>query len=663
MIVTVLSDLSQDWMRHVGRATGDGAMLLQARSPEATVELLQSVPADLIVMEMPQLTQERLSACERIRAQAPRAIVVCIAPDEVIDHVRRESLAEPDVWLRAGASADDRDDVLAQATETARLRAEMDAMHGGAENGTPVAPGGDRRPGELDAFYRLMRGFTSGFDLDRLLAAYVAAVSRVVQCASYCLLWETGDGLRVRSQQGIPGEVVEGARLSSCDALPSWYRRNRRVLAAAELASWPDRQLAVRVAREMALFGGQVALPLMVRGRLAGILILGEKVLGESYSGAEIETLFSVTNHVALAAEGIELHQELGRSKAYTDRIVESMGTGMITLAPDERIGVCNPYAARVLGVDRAAVEGADLRELPSPLGDMLYAALRTPAQAASSEEVSIRGGQVRLRATASALLDDNGESLGSVLMLDDITAEQELAHERSRRERLDVLNKIVGRIAHEVKNPLTAVKTYAELISGRGSDERLAQFWSQTVLPEIDHLDELLKNLLRMVEQPEPHMESARLEDLLEEALKVVPMADEVKRQAFDLQFAADLPTVMVDPTPTRDALSYLMRYLAGSRPYPVEIEVRTDTDDPSQVMVRMTRRSRMNGKFDPETVFDPLYAMQDPESDLGPVISQKIIANQHGRVQASYGQGGVTMLVALPRSEPKPEPGAEVS
>jgi len=649
MIVAVLSDVGQEWARCIRRAAGEGVSVLQARSLEATIELLQSVPADLIVVGLEEFTQGRLEALAGISAQASEAVLACVAPRAVIDRFRREGMEEPGLWVPAESGGADRDEALRKGFELARLRADMAALSAGPA-GAPVEPGSGPSSSDIDAFHRLMSGFTGGFDLDRLLDAYVDAVGRFTRCASYCLLWESGGALQVRSQRGIPGEVVEGGQLASCDALPTWYRRNRRVLSAAELATWSDRQLAGRVARELAIFGGQVALPLMVCGRLAGTMLLGEKVLGASYAAGEIETLFAVTNYVSLAAEGIELHHELRRSKAYTDRIVERMGAGMITLGTDERIGVCNPYAAEVLGLARADVEGADLRSLPSPLGDMLYDALRQPDRPAMGEEVSIRGGEVTLRITTSALLGEGGETLGSVLMLDDITAERELAHERSRREQLDVLNKIVGRIAHEVKNPLTAVKTYAELISGRGSDERLAQFWSQTVLPEIDHLDEMLKNLLRMVEQPEPHVEPARPEDLVRDALAVLPMADEVKHQSFDLQFAPDLPTVLVDPMPTRDALSYLMRYMAGSRPYPVEVLVGLDEETPGQVVVRLVRRSRMNGQFDPDTVFDPLYAMQDPESDLGPVISQKIIANQQGRVDAVYDEGRVAMHVSLP-------------
>lgn len=652
MIIAILADLSQEWARHVQNAAGERATILRASEMEAAVELLQSVPAELIVFEMPRLTDERLAAFERLRSLAEDAVIVCIAPDEVIERTRHEGLAAPDLWLRAECGAEDREELLAGAMETAALRSETDGLSGNGRACADVVHNGERPASDLDAFNRLMGGLTGGFDLDRLLEAFADAVSQFSRCASYCLLWEAEEGiLRIRCHQSTRAEVVAGARLRPHDALPTWYRRNRRVLTASELSEWEERRQAVQIRREMELFGGQLALPMMVRGRLAGILILGEKVLGESYCSGEIETLFGVTNHVALAAQSIELHEELSRSKAYTDSIVESMGAGLITLDTDERIAVCNPYAAQVLELDRTEIEGADLRALPSPLGDMLYSALTSPDGDVVSREVSIRGGSTELRVSTSTVRDGEGGAVGSVLMLDDVTAERELAEERSRRERLDVVTKIVGRIAHEVKNPLTAVKTYAELMSGSRGGDRLEQFWSETVLPEIDRLDEMLKNLLRMVEQPEPKLEAARIEDLLHQAVEAVPMADEVKHQAFDLQFADGLPPVMVDPLPTRDALSYLLEYLAGTTPHPVQIQVGPDEDTPESVRVTMTRLATTNGEFDPDTIFDPLHAMQDPECELGPVISQKIIDNQDGRLQASFDNGRVSMCVILPR------------
>ncbi len=655
MIVAVLANLRPDWTRMVRERVGADATVLEAASFDGAVDLLQSVPANMVIMDIPVVTAERVEALEAMRDRGGDAIFVGIAPREVIGQIRDEDFAAPDLWIEEDASRHDWDHVVSQALQSARLRADQAEITSSAGDSCRRIVQGedDHSSPEMTAFHRLMSGVTGGFDLQRLLEAYADAVSQFARCASFCLLWEEGTRGRygVSAQRGMRPEIVAGGRLLATDGLPAWYRRNRRMISLAELSEWPDHVQAMGMKREMELFGGQVAIPLDVRGRLAGILFLGDKMLGESYATGELETLFAMSNYVALAAEGIELHEELRRSKAYTDRIVKSMSAGLITLRPDERVGVCSPYAADVLGMGVEDVEGADLRCLPSPLGDYLYAALQSPEASVTGEEVKIRGGEVTLRVSTSSLVDDDQNVLGGILLLDDITAEIELGEERSRRERLDVLTRIVGRIAHEVKNPLTAVKTYAELIGDRGPDEQLAQFWSRTVLPEIDHLDDLLKNLLRMVEQPEPHFEQASLADLITAAVDQLALPEEVRETAIDLDVAGGLPQIIVEPAAVTDALTYLLRYVAGDRPYPVHVRAdRSRAEGHDGLEVTMTRMSQENGAPSPEHVFDPLYAMQHPEADLGPVISQKIIMNQRGVVEVHHEDGRMAMRVIFP-------------
>lgn len=652
MIVVVLADLSHEWTRRMRAHLGLEAVVLEATATDTTAEVLQTVPADLVITEMPALTSARIAACQQIRTLAPEAVILCIAPEEVIERVRADNLPAPDLWLRPSEPNAGTEEAIRHALETAALQAERIGLEAGARPAPVIEAREQQASPAADVFHRLMSGVAGSFDLGHLLDAYVDAATQFVQCATFCLLWEQREAGRytVYAQRGMRPEVVEGGKLLSQDALPTWYRRNRRVVTAAELADWPDRSAAVAVGRELELFCGQVAVPVMVRGRLAGILILGEKALGDSYSAGELETLFAMCNHVALAAESIELHQELQRSKAYTDRIVRTMGAGLITLGPDQRISLCNPYAAQVLGLEQHEVQGADLRCLPSPLGDYLYATLESPDNAVAGEEVTIQGGKGTVRVSTSALLDESGTPLGSVMLLDDISAEIELTKERSRSERLDVLTRIVGRIAHEVKNPLTAVKTYAELIGDRGPDEDLAQFWSRTVTPEIEHLDELLSNLVRMVEPPEPSFEVARIEDLLEEVVRQLHAGEASEDAMFDLEVAEAVPAVALDPHPTREALRHLLRWVAGPESAPVHIGVAPATDNHDSIMVTMRRLARHNGSFDADAIFDPLYVMEHLDADLGPVIAQKIISGQNGSVEAACENGHVTMRIMLP-------------
>ncbi len=656
MIVALLADLSRDWAQQVRRHLGEQAVVLEGRGLEATLELLQSVPVDLVITQMPSLVSERLAAHEQMAEHAPSAVFLCIGPEEVIEAVRRDQLPAPDLWLRPSASSADWQQTITDAIERTTLRAasgEPEALL--RDDASEIARGIQQQLAPTpDVFHHLMVGFSGGFDLHHLLDVYVDSVTQFAHCATFCLLWEQPASAcyAIHAQRGLREEVQQAARLSPADALPTWYRRNRRVITATELAGWSNHRTALAIKRELDLFGGQLAVPVTVRGRLAGILILGDKVLGDSYGVAEIETLFAMSNYVGLAAESIELHQELRRAKASTDRIVDTMSAGLITLGLDERITLCNPYAAQVLDLDQREVQGADLRCLPSPLGDLLYAALTDTAGTVSSEDVSIRGGELTLRVSTTALLDEGGNVLGSVMLLDDVTAEIELAQERSESERRDVLTRIVGRIAHEVKNPLTAVNTYAELLDTRGTNRELEEFWRRTVRPEIDHLDDLISNLLRMVEQPPPNLQTARIEDLIHEAVQQLENVHEDVQGLFDVDVAEDLPSVRVDPKPTGDAFRYLLRYVSGPSRSRVHVDLARNGAVDGSITVTMRRLARQRVNLDPDTIFDPLYVIEHLEADLGPVIGHNIITAQDGSVEASEDDGHVIVRVVLPTS-----------
>ena len=306
---------------------------------------------------------------------------------------------------------------------------------------------------------------------------------------------------------------------------------------------------------------------------------------------------------------------------------------------------------------------GADLRCLPSPLGDYLHAAFHSPPEVVTGQEVTIRGGELTLRVSTSPLLDDNGVSIGSVMLLEDITAQIALTTERHRRERLDMLTQLVGSIAHEVKTPLQAITTYAELASLPQPDEGITDFWTNTVVPEIHRLNELVNKMVQMVQQPEPNFELVRLESLVEEAISHVDSSDQVQQPGYDLDIDEPLPRVVADPAPTREALSYLLRHLRGENGSLVHVGVTQDeTELGDSVCVTMQRLSRGDDTV-PEAIFDPLYALQQADADLGPAISRKIIDNQGGKVEAEAEDGHlefrvifpVTVLGAIPQQREK--------
>jgi len=280
MIAALLTNLSQHWEEQIAGCLRNEAVVLTAGRNDA-LEILRAADVELVVVGLESLTELALEHYRSLSEQAQQAVFVCLAPEDVVEQVRTENLFSPDIWLRADATPADTADVLRQAVAQADLTGHYDSRvtdesHIHESEPSPLLQ--DSRPAS-QVFEQLLSGFAGGFDRDRLLQTYLNAVVEFVRPGSYCLLWwnDDEDCYAVWASQGMHQRIAASGRLLVKDALPSWYQRNRRVLRRAELAGWADRQTANALGREMDFFGGQLVIPLLIDGQLAGLLVLGER--------------------------------------------------------------------------------------------------------------------------------------------------------------------------------------------------------------------------------------------------------------------------------------------------------------------------------------------------------------------------------------------------
>jgi nitrogen-specific signal transduction histidine kinase len=421
------------------------------------------------------------------------------------------------------------------------------------------------------------------------------------------------------------------------------------VLTRAELAQWTNVARARAIAAELMIFRGQVAVPLAVRGRLCGLLILGEKVVGEPYGRGELETLFLLSGLVALQVQNLQLQGQMHDTKAYLEQSLGGMHCGLLTMGTDGRLVFCNPYAARALGTEVEQLRGADLRSLPSPLGDYLYTVCQTPGAAVSGVAVTLARTGVKLRVSTAAMTDEQGRGTGSVMLLEDVTAPEADRDLTARKETLQVLSSIVGQLAHHVRTPLTAIRTYAQLMGRSAGDDSLSEFWEQTVGPELERLEHLIDDQLKLLQQPEPQFQLVGLEALVRDAAAEACVA-RPDGPVPEIAVAPHLPEVVADPVATREALVYLLQHLrrVSSGEVRADVAARNATGG-AQVEARLSCITP-GSLVQSSKVLDPLHALQQPEGDLGPAISRQIIEKQGGTVEAVTEDGHLDFRVSFP-------------
>lgn len=632
------------------------AVVVEVDVEHHPTQALGGLPVDLIALETEYLTEPMAQALGSLQIAYPGAVTLCAVPQEVAERARIEGTLTPDFWVILPAS----DLQLRTQLETVaayvsagvnRALTRSDASLSRTQSGGLVAGAsvGGHMTRPESALYRMVGRMTGSFDADNLLGAFCEAVHEMTGCVSYCLLWQQPNSreFRIIRAEGLPPILHEMCRFAPTDPLPSYLQRNRGIVIRDNLADSPER---AAVLRELDLCGGLLAIPMFSQGVLRGILTVGPKALGTPYHASEAEALFVLSANAANAARQAELHRELEGRNAYIDQVLFTMESGVVTIDLDARIRVCNPYAARILRLNGAGVIGRDLRSLPAPLGDYLYSCL-SYGEERSREEIAVLGGQAILRVSTRRLLAANGALMGSMLLVEDLTLERALAAERRRSDRNEVIGQVVARFAHELKNPLVTIHTFAELLPSRLEDPEFLQFWSEHVMHDVHRLDDLVAKLVSLSEQPPSNRQIVDVAQVVRMAIERVAALDSQAPELIQSSINGDLPAVQVDAEVLSAALSHLLRYGLGPEHQPVRVEASLqpgpEGEQPLAIFIRTT-----NNRTDPEEpirLLDPSWVLDHPEIDLGPSASQRLVESQGGALVVYQDKGELVFQISL--------------
>ncbi|MCL6507158.1 MAG: HAMP domain-containing protein [Bryobacteraceae bacterium] len=258
----------------------------------------------------------------------------------------------------------------------------------------------------------------------------------------------------------------------------------------------------------------------------------------------ELAALVRAFNEMTEALE--ENRRELEARRRFTEAILESIPTGVISLSADGRILKVNRALEQILGAERLAAERLEdlfSREDTADLKHLMRRARRTGAVSASLEMATPRG-RLPLSVTVSAL--ETKLTSGFVIVLEDTS-------ELLRAQKAEAWREVAQRIAHEIKNPLTPITLSAQRIarhverSAAPEDlRRIVHECTGAIVQEAESLKNLLEAFSQFARFPAARPEPSDLNDVVEHALAV--FAGRLEGIEVERNLAPDLPPVSID-------------------------------------------------------------------------------------------------------------------
>jgi signal transduction histidine kinase len=255
--------------------------------------------------------------------------------------------------------------------------------------------------------------------------------------------------------------------------------------------------------------------------------------------------------------------------------------------------------------------------------------------------------------------------ALDNALLYEDLRRSQILMR---RTDRLRSLETIAGGFAHEIRNPLTSIKTFVQLAPERRHDEEFIGQFSHVVLEDVHRIERLIQEILDYARYMEPKFAEEDLNEVVSSCLYFVEVKAESKGILIEKSLARGLPPIMVDRQQLKQVvLNLLLNALEAMGDLGGRLLVRTRRlvkpggDGWIQIEVRDTGPGIAPADLD--HIFDPFYTTKHQSDEregtgLGLTIVHQIVQEHHGYIEVESQLGsGTTFYIDLPMAQPHVE------
>ena len=348
------------------------------------------------------------------------------------------------------------------------------------------------------------------------------------------------------------------------------------------------------------------------------------------------------------------VNRTLGRMKTYTENIVESMVDGLISVDREGRIVTLNRQALEILGSGRDALEGRKISEvLGVGIGNFLLAARgKTSVRDREIELPRKPEGGLPLNVSVAPLRDDGGQEMGAVLLIRDLREIRALQEKVARGERLASLGRLAAGMAHEIRNPLSSIRGFAQYFVKRFSGQPEEQGYASVMVKEVDRMNRVISELLDFARPKELRRESCVLDTIAENALKLLEKDLEARKTVVTKNYEAGLPPVLADHDQISQVFINLLLNAMESMPEGGEIRIGLRRSGPSPaVEILIADTGGGIPEEDLGKIFEPFFSRKRKGTGLGLAIVHQIVTGHRGEIGVESRQGeGTTFRVRLP-------------
>jgi len=225
----------------------------------------------------------------------------------------------------------------------------------------------------------------------------------------------------------------------------------------------------------------------------------------------------------------------------------------------------------------------------------------------------------------------------------------ERLEREVKQTDKLRAIATLAAGMAHEIKNPLASIKTFAEYLPMRYDDPAFRTKFSKIISQEVDKMNALVHRLLEFAKPATPHLEPVRLSQVVNDTLEFLQGALVQKQITVQVAFA-QTDEVLADTVQLKQVFLNVLLNSIEALGGTGQIHIAT-TQQNGSVHATITDTGSGIAKDDLPRVFEPFYTTKPRGTGLGLSVVHSIVREHGGRIAIESERGqGTTVEISLP-------------
>lgn len=341
-------------------------------------------------------------------------------------------------------------------------------------------------------------------------------------------------------------------------------------------------------------------------------------------------------------------------SNAFKEQILNNIDTGIITFEMDRTISSCNKRALEILDITSTL----NYRLQDSPIYTKLFE--NNPFKQLSQQgdgaifhtlETNDEGKRKVIYYSMHKMFDSMENEIGYLLSINDETEKKKLEQKLLTQEKLHALGQLVAGVAHEIRNPLTSIKTFIDLLPSKYDRPQFREVLMKHLPAEVNRLNMIVTDLIEYARPRPPNIQSCSAYELTSLLAFL-----QVTMNKYDIEFEQTIEQGLIffiDPQQIRQVLLNLLlnaiHAVEKTNEKKIKIIMEKKNSKKGRILIIDTGKGMSQDEIN--HIFEPFYTSKEKGVGLGLTLSYNLIKENKGDIQVtSIPAQGTKFTVVLP-------------